>query len=261
MKIAAPPRRRALLFGLNYVGTTNTLRGCENDVRNMASFLEQTRGFVCDVRVGNPATSSTAILDALVDLVIASYDDSLDVVWIHYSGHGTSIPGGERDGRDECLVPSDGLLIPDNYLADLFRYFNPLTRVVFVADCCHSGTIADFPLSWPRLAAGPPVAEDGEPRLPSRGPRFAGMRMLSISGCRDDQTSADAFMQDPLDADKMGYSGAMTAHLIHVMRDAVGDNIFDVTRELTARLAAAGFAQRPVLASCHDLRRDGAVFG
>jgi hypothetical protein len=227
----------------------------------MSSFLEQSHGFVCDIRIGNPATCSTAILDALVDLVISSYDDSLDVVWIHYSGHGTSIPGNERDGRDECLVPSDGLLIPDNYLADLFRFFNPRTRVVFVADCCHSGTIADFPLSWPSLDAGPPVAEDAPGLATAKGARFAGMRMLSISGCRDDQTSSDAFIQDPLDADRMGYSGAMTSHLIHAMRGAVGDNIFEVTRNLTARLAAAGFAQRPVLASCHDLRRDLRMFG
>lgn len=249
------PRRRALLFGLNYAGSTNTLRGCENDVRHMACFLEQTHGFVCDVRIGNPATRSTAILDALVDLVIASYDDALDVVWIHYSGHGTSIPGGERDGRDECLVPSDGLLIPDDYLADLFRYFNPRTRVVFVADCCHSGTISDFPLSWPSLDAGPPFAEDGPIS------RFYGMRMLSISGCRDDQTSADAFIQDPLNADVMGYSGAMTSHLIHAMRGASCKDVFEVTRVLTDRLAAAGFAQRPLLASCHDLRLDRVLIG
>ena len=37
--------KRALLVGINYVGTGNDLRGCINDVENMELLLRQKLGF------------------------------------------------------------------------------------------------------------------------------------------------------------------------------------------------------------------------
>lgn len=33
-------KRKALLIGINYTGTSNALRGCHNDARNVARFLQ-----------------------------------------------------------------------------------------------------------------------------------------------------------------------------------------------------------------------------
>eukprot|EP00798_Chlamydomonas_sp_ICE-L_P025124 gene25124-biopygen19583 len=147
-------------------GTTASLQGCENDAHNMAEFLMRQHKFKCDVRIGAAATTASAILDALVDLAIDSYDKALDTVWIHYSGHGTSIAGfsdNELDRFDECLVPSNFRLIPDDYIAKVLYYFNPRTSIVFVADCCHSGTISDLPFTWIDL-----INERSAPRVENK---------------------------------------------------------------------------------------------
>lgn len=38
-------KRKALLIGINYVGSSSALRGCWNDVHNMADFIQS----MCDV--------------------------------------------------------------------------------------------------------------------------------------------------------------------------------------------------------------------
>lgn len=38
-------KRKALLIGINYVGSSSALRGCWNDVHNMAEFIQS----MCDV--------------------------------------------------------------------------------------------------------------------------------------------------------------------------------------------------------------------
>jgi hypothetical protein len=260
--------RRAILFGLNYEGTSASLQGCENDAHNMAEFLTRQHRFVCDVRIGATATTASAILDALVDLAVASFDEALDVVWIHYSGHGTSIAGfsdNELDGFDECLVPSDFRLIPDDYISRVLYYFNPRTRIVFVADCCHSGTISDLPFTWTTSASAdsadeqPPLVENANERE-----AVAGRRILAISGCRDDQTSADALLQDPMEAcsTHKEYSGAMTTYLLQALQREPGlqIDVFKLVRTLSEHLERDGFSQRPRLASCHDVRASRALF-
>ena len=42
-------RRKSLLIGINYEGSSHALRGCRQDVRNMVAFL-QSRGFPTDER-------------------------------------------------------------------------------------------------------------------------------------------------------------------------------------------------------------------
>lgn len=34
-------KRKALLIGINYAGTSSALRGCWNDVHNMARFIQR----------------------------------------------------------------------------------------------------------------------------------------------------------------------------------------------------------------------------
>ena len=48
--------KRALLVGINYVGTQNELRGCINDINNVAAYLQTTRSY--------PARSCIVLSDA-----------------------------------------------------------------------------------------------------------------------------------------------------------------------------------------------------
>jgi metacaspase-1 len=237
-------RRHALLFGLNYDGTRAQLRGCENDARSAASFLADN-GFQCTALCDARSTTRRGIMGSLRALAAAAEDG--DSVWIHYSGHGTRAldrDGDERDGFDECLVPSDFKLIPDDAVATTLMAFGAGCSVIFVADCCHSGTIADLPYSW--------CAQNEHRERESRNP-FRG-RIVCLSGCLDSQTSADAFLYSK-------YSGAMTTFLLESLRDPRnGGRIMEVVRDATRRLRACGFEQRPVVTSSFPLTESDLFF-
>lgn len=246
---AAPARSLGLLFGLNYAGTPAALQGCINDVTRMAAFLEAQLRVPC--RVVTDATAPVTLADMLACLyeaAVASHRDSLDFVWIHYSGHGSSAPdtsGDEADGRDEGLVPSDwarsGLLL-DDALNRVLGSFNPKTRVVAVFDSCHSGTICDVKYSW----EGPTKAALENVRCAVRAP------VITLSGCMDPQTSADA-----VDPATRAPAGAMTSALLAAMADpAVRADAFRLLEAVRRVLRERGFAQVPKLCSTHNLARD-----
>lgn len=247
-------KSKAYLFGLNYADNDSLrLNGCINDVNNMAQFLRTSLGMPCEVitdDVNKKDTSAMGMLNKLYQIALTTFSEDLDFVWIHYSGHGASIldrDGDEKDGYDEALVPWDVQkmgVIPDDYMQCLFTYFNPKTRVVVVFDCCHSGTIGDVMYSW----EGPTnvAVENIYCEVPSR--------IITLSGCLDTQTSADAFN---VLGDKK-YVGAMTACLLLTLKENKNSwsNVFTLTDALRKKLAEKGFSQKPKVCSTHNLAKD-----
>ena len=254
---------RAILFGLNYANDADaSLQGCINDVNNMARYLTDHVHIPCDVYTDDITPNDTTfngMIARLIDVALQSHTDDLDLVWVHYSGHGCYEPdrsGDELDRRDECLVPSDfrtGRVIVDDLLNVLLRRFNPRTRVVCVFDCCHSGTIADVKYSW-----------ESDRRVTIEN-IMCGVRakVITLSGCMDDQTSEDAF--DVL-GDKR-FSGAMTSCLLALLSTAGGTaassssgtpgvDVFALLVGLRAKLSERGFTQRPKLCSTYNLAKD-----
>jgi len=78
-----------------------------------------------------------------------------DVVYLHYSGHGVSVPdqnGDEADGKDETLVPVDyqtkGIIRDDDLVKILVKPMQAGVFVTSLMDCCHSGTILDLPYKF-----------------------------------------------------------------------------------------------------------------
>lgn len=62
-----------------------------------------------------------------------------------------------------------------------------------------------------------------------------------ISGCRDDQTSADAYI-------KGSFNGALTYHLAQVIKSARGKLTYrDLHAKALNRIKNAGFSQTPQL--------------
>jgi hypothetical protein len=253
-----PKRSRALLFGLNYDSTPGaTLHGCVQDVINVSDFLVNSLGLSRDsVRVcaDDASTTAVSIVRALYDLAVQSRRERLEFVWIHYSGHGTQVldrGGDELDGCDECLVPSDFMtagVLTDDSLSKLMRFFDPSTRVLFVSDSCHSGTICDLKYRW--LSPTRAIVENALCSIPAR--------TTTLSGCLDSQTSADAYnvLRDGR------YSGALTGCLLIALRarpSLLGDAfaLLDAVRRL---LAERGFPQLPALCSTHNLARDRTLY-
>ena len=241
----------ALLFGLNYAGTDSELKGCINDVRNTKQYLMHSLGFT-DVAlyddVQNPErTTAAGIMRSLRELVAKSWSQQLQVAWISFSGHGTSTHDAnwdELDGRDEAICPTDystAGLIKDDDINTILRGFNPSTKIVCIFDCCHSGTQAD--LRWRYLDRR---VREREAVSAQRMPKI-----LMLSGCRDDETSADAFGV----AGSRGFSGALTSCLLGALREQphlLGD-VLGLLEEVRERLRLGGFEQVPQLCSSYEL--------
>ncbi|CAN6335472.1 unnamed protein product [Urochloa humidicola] len=144
----------ATLVSCNYGGTAHELRGCINDVLAMRDTLVARFGFAPaditvltddDTRGGAGALIPTGanIKRALSDMVSRAAPG--DVLFFHYSGHGTLVPrrhghGGEYD---EAIVPCDFNLITDVDFRQLVDTVPEGATFTMVSDSCHSGGLID----------------------------------------------------------------------------------------------------------------------
>ena len=56
-----PNNKRALLIGINYIGTTAPLNGCINDIENMQEFLQNKRNYLnADITLLSDGNNSLA---------------------------------------------------------------------------------------------------------------------------------------------------------------------------------------------------------
>eukprot|EP00591_Stephanopyxis_turris_P006716 CAMPEP_0195515316 /NCGR_PEP_ID=MMETSP0794_2-20130614/6426_1 /TAXON_ID=515487 /ORGANISM="Stephanopyxis turris, Strain CCMP 815" /LENGTH=313 /DNA_ID=CAMNT_0040643719 /DNA_START=44 /DNA_END=985 /DNA_ORIENTATION=- len=151
--------KRAVLIGINYTGQRGELSGCHNDVHNIKGYLEEVHGFdrenmtvlLDDGEHYDPTKKN--IMNALKNLV--NKTKSGDAVFVHYSGHGGSVPdknGDEEDGMDETLIPVDyqtaGQIIDDDLYSSLVCGMPAGVTMTCLMDCCHSGTVMDLPYTF-----------------------------------------------------------------------------------------------------------------
>ncbi|KAI6133823.1 peptidase C14, caspase domain-containing protein, partial [Pisolithus croceorrhizus] len=193
-------QKKALCIGINYTGQKRQLRGCINDIRNVKRFLTAYRGYrdgdivMLMDETTNPRQMPTRrnIIDAMRWLVKdAKPHDSL---FFHYSGHGGQVPdhnGSETDGYDEVIYPVDyktaGVILDDEMNRIMVKPLPTGCRLTAIFDSCHSGTALDLPYIY---------HADGRLQgihVSDRARRLKGTSadVISFSGCRDDQTSAD----------------------------------------------------------------------
>jgi hypothetical protein len=269
--------KKALLVGINrYPDPGNELKGCVNDVRQMADTLKGRYGFAGDgnLRILTDARATTkAILDGLAWLTAgASPGDSLV---FHYSGHGSQVPdrnGDETTDRlDEILCPYDldwDHPLTDDDLAAACADVPQGALLTVILDCCHSGTgLRDFALPVNTIPRGnfvrpcsipPSDAPDRRrflphpetphpapprPRRPARrfGVSVTRTNAVLIAACRDDQSSADAWIDG-------GYHGAHTFYLCRTLARGPRDLACRALVSATGTaLSRAGFDQIPQL--------------
>ncbi|KAH6880031.1 caspase domain-containing protein [Thelonectria olida] len=150
-------RKKALLIGINYFDQRGQLRGCINDVRNMAVYLSEDFGYKReDIRIltddQGPICQPTKqnILHAMGWLVKdAQPNDSL---FFHYSGHGgqaKNLDGDEEDSFNEVIYPVDfrqaGHISDDEMQHIMVNPLLPGVRLTALFDSCHSGTALNLP--------------------------------------------------------------------------------------------------------------------
>ena len=242
---------RALLFGLNYDHCkSGKLNGCINDVMQVSNYISSklhipTETYTDDTDLHS--TSYDGIIQRLYDLAILSYVENLEFVWIHYSGHGSyqkDTSGDEKDGFDEGLVPSDyekkGILI-DDVINRVISVFNPRTNILFICDSCHSGTILDLKFSWGKNKKI--SVENSKCKIKSK--------TILISGCMDNQTSADAW-------NLLGdykHVGALTASILNVLKKNPQqlNDVFSFVNSIRTELKKGGFDQYPCLSTNYNI--------
>lgn len=142
------PVRRALLIGINKYVNVPPLQGSLNDVNTMRQVLISHLGFLPQhvTTVTDEAATRDGIFAALERLVRDARPQ--DIVYVHYSGHGSQVQdfnGDEKDDRlDETLIPQNGRGgnvpdITDDELDEIFSRLQARSALI-VLDSCHSGT-------------------------------------------------------------------------------------------------------------------------
>jgi len=223
-------KKKAVLVGINYPGTTHALRGCVNDVMLMSEMLTRHFGFQAQHKrmlTDNEATTRN-ILDRLEWLVADAQPG--DVLFFHFSGHGSQIidqrydDDKEPDRKDEIICPVDldwrRNVIRDDDLKAVFSKVPEGVNLTVVLDCCHSGDGIDSkdsyqpfgpaaasnhidPVKGLNLSRELPMPADIANRglgldLPvsSKGikNKHGNDVGILISGCQSHQTSADSYI-------------------------------------------------------------------
>lgn len=263
--------KRAVLVGVNrYRIPGADLRGCVNDVRNMQKALVELYGFRNGdiLALLDEDATKRNIQQALKQMISASATG--DVLVFHFSGHGSNVPdnnGDEADHRDEILCPHDlDWMAPltDDWLRASFDKLKRGVNLTAIFDCCHSGTATravlppDAPI-MPRYLPSPwdlAATESGRKlkgkvratvhRAPTAKRRrsdvvTAEIPEVLVSGCRDTQTSADAYIGG-------SYNGALTHSLVAALREAKGNITYrDLHAKVLQRLKRGKFDQVPQL--------------
>nr|XP_010922111.1 metacaspase-9 [Elaeis guineensis]XP_029120503.1 metacaspase-9 [Elaeis guineensis] len=145
-------KRLATLVGCNYPNTQHELHGCINDVHAMSDVLVARFGFDrSDILIltdasGSPSLPTGANIKRALAAMIARAEPG-DVLFFHYSGHGTLIPAVKPHhswhGHDEAIVPCDFNLITDIDFRQLVDRLPAGVTFTMISDSCHSGGLID----------------------------------------------------------------------------------------------------------------------
>lgn len=257
--------KKALCIGVNYAGTGYALAGCINDADSWAAFLGK-RGF--DVAVLAEKAADRANVFSGMQRLAASLTKG-DVGCVTFSGHGTWVPDGdgdEPDGRDEALVPFDAgdnedKLILDDELKAVFASIADGAYLVFISDCCHSGSVFRAgparEVKTPRFL--PPehyagtdataLARVAKARdLPVNKSNVSLPRVIHFSGCRDVEYSYDAKIA--------GRACGAFSHFAVAAFEAVPEGTYsDVHKLVRKSLPSAKYPQTPQLNALSAVKR------
>ena len=273
--------KKCLLIGINYVGTRFQLNGCINDSNNIKNFLISKKLFeeshfimMNDNQKGTLYPTKDNIINKLNDLVkFANQNKSKTIQYfVAYSGHGSNLPdtdGDEDDGFDECLCPIDcdtkGFISDDYIRTEFIEKLPKNVNVVTLIDACHSGTILDLKYNY---------AIDKKNSYNAIGIyNNVGCNVVMISGCKDNQTSSDAYLpaseyssnnnnvlnliggnkenKYKLKPLNYQYSGAMTAAFLACYKDTI--TYEQLVTNIRKWLVDNKFTQLPQLSSSNPI--------
>lgn len=243
---------RALLIG-NIGYPTAPLNGCVNDAFKTAAMLRDLyRGyFPLSADVAGEMQGQVRILqDApkaqIIDACKWLRETAGEKVLLT-SGHGVPVPSPtEPDGFIEAFCPIDFDWSPDTMITDdefVELFSTSVGPFNWLSDSCHSGDLTrtlgrkqDRPKVFPIPTAIRNMLA-GRRRI-RRAIAKGEMNVGFVSGCRSDQTSADAYIDGQ-------YCGAMTHYFLEALRENPGAKLKDVVKRTNELLRNNGYDQSP----------------
>jgi len=270
--------KNGLLVGINYKNTSNELNGCINDINNIRNFLVsklEYNNFIV-LTDDTPIKPTRVNILKAIDMLVRSLKPG-DEAWFHYSGHGTLQRDFNRDeesGLDSCIVPIDynvSGIITDDVIRQRLTQRVPIgVKLYVVLDACHSGTGCDNRYKYDDLSY---LADKNIKTLPKtyrpsewalrqtirefkRYTKTVG-EIFCISGCQDEQTSADAFIKK----DEQ-YGGALTSTLLlHLHSNDLNTYKWKhLLKDVCCNLKIDGYTQRATITSGQPMNMESSVF-
>jgi hypothetical protein len=266
--------KKALLVGINYPGTSHALNGCVNDVILMSEVLTKHFGFTAKNKrmLTDRSATTRNILNRLGWLVQGAKPG--DVLYFHYSGHGSQMVDtkydldDEPDGLDEIICPVDlnwrDKVVKDDDLKRIFDRVPDGVNLTVMLDCCHSGGGIDSSYQYQSMGSANADHDSFSPNksrllpMPADiGNRALGLDLkprtrkvqsvkdrdvgVMISGCQSHQTSADAWIHNK-------YMGAATYYLVEALQQYKFDTSYKaIVDYMNAKLKRNRYTQRPEL--------------
>jgi len=242
--------KKALLVGINYIGNSNQLYGCINDVNSIKERIT-TKGFtnittITDLTKQKPTRDN--ILFEFKNLLMNS--QAGDLLFFLYSGHGSYIldkNNDEEDRYDELIVSSDFKSILDDELKIIIQTNLKQDVTLFAMfDSCFSGSVLDLRYQYLDTLNYDKYTENSKEAITIGN-------VFMISGCTDDQTSADAvFNNNP--------NGAMTWSLLESLKQNPNKSWREIIKSMHELLKKSQFSQIPQFSSGSFVDIDKSVF-
>jgi hypothetical protein len=240
---------KAVLVGINEYPYPNELRGCINDMNEMEAELRQALGFKEVLKLQDKDATAKNIKSALVEAVSGQEPGDRFLFW--YSGHGAQLV--DHDPNTDVICPVDfdftnETSVTVNDFHGIFKEIKDGVIAIWGSDSCHSG---DLEKDLRRLGVPKRFRRDPAKRqVAPRPSTFSGFRAIAaelpnialISGCRSEQTSADAYIDGQ-------YHGAFTYYFIETLHSPTGltTPLKDLVPEVQDALSKAGYDQVPQL--------------
>nr|XP_043626603.1 metacaspase-1-like [Erigeron canadensis] len=270
-------RKKAVIVGVSYKNTRHELKGCINDAKFMKhllltrfQFLESQIVMLTEEETDLSRIPTGRNMRMALSWLVNGCQPG-DSLLFHFSGHGSrqkNRNGDEIDGYDETLCPLDfeteGMIIDDEVNAVIVRPLPVGVRLHAIIDSCHSGTVLDLPWLCRMNRAGQYEWEDHRPKEAGIWKGSSGGEVISISGCDDDQTSADTSALS-----KITSTGAMTFCFIEAIEHGNASTYGSLLSSMRNSISNAsrgpgggsssfnmllngrrGFTQEPQLTSC-----------
>ena len=255
--------KKAVLIGINYLGTQNELRGCITDIKNIKNVLVKNCGWLDNnIQVMTDEEQTKPTFDNITKGISWLCQSSMpgDTLMFYYSGHGAKVKDTADLDLDEVIVPVDystsGLITDDWLYTNLVCKVPSGVTLWGFSDSCYSGTLFNLRYnvsSKSTLKKKTPVTTYLKTEwtdsydLEVENAKESTGSVCFFSGCTDQETSEDAYVKNI-------YQGAFTYCFLDTLKSRINKvadgsirftsgsvKMIDLIKEINCRLQINGF--------------------